>query len=46
MQSIIPRREQLFAYGLIFPCFAFVTIFAFYPILYSFYLSMQQIIAI
>ncbi len=44
MRSIFPGREQRFAYGLIFPCFAFVTVFAFYPILYSFYLSMNRLV--
>jgi multiple sugar transport system permease protein len=38
------RREQLFAYSLILPCFFFVSVFAFYPIIYSFYLSMHRII--
>jgi multiple sugar transport system permease protein len=38
------RRERIFAISLIVPCFLFVVIFAFYPILYSFYLSMHRII--
>lgn len=38
------RREQLFAAALLLPCFAFVAVFAFYPILYSVYLSLHRII--
>jgi len=38
------ERERIFAISLMLPCFLFVIIFAFYPILYSFYLSMHQII--
>ena len=44
MPSTLLRREQFFGYSLIFPCFVFITIFAFYPILYSFYLSLHRII--
>jgi multiple sugar transport system permease protein len=42
-QSLI-RKERIFALSLILPCFLFVIIFAFYPILYSFYLSLHRII--
>jgi len=42
-QSLI-RRERLFGLSLLLPCFLFVIIFAFYPILYSFYLSLHRII--
>jgi multiple sugar transport system permease protein len=42
-QSLI-RRERIFALSLILPCFLFVIIFAFYPIIYSFYLSLHRII--
>jgi multiple sugar transport system permease protein len=38
------RREKLFAAALLLPCFAFVAVFAFYPILYSVYLSLHRII--
>jgi multiple sugar transport system permease protein len=38
------REERLFALALLFPCFAFVGVFAFYPILSSFYLSLHRII--
>ncbi len=37
-------RERIFALALIAPCFLFVVVFAFYPILYSFYLSLHRII--
>jgi len=37
-------KERLFAVTLIVPCFLFVSVFAFYPILYSFYLSLHRII--
>ncbi len=37
-------REKLFAAALLLPCFAFVAVFAFYPILYSVYLSLHRII--
>ncbi len=36
-------RERVFALCLITPCLVFVGIFAFYPILYSFYLSLHRI---
>jgi len=38
------RRERLFAVALLFPCFTFVALFAFYPILHSLYLSLHRII--
>lgn len=46
LRHFAPRlhSEKLFAAALLFPCFAFVTAFAFYPILYSIYLSMHRII--
>ncbi len=37
-------KERIFAVSLIAPCFLFVVTFAFYPILYSFYLSLHKII--
>ncbi len=37
-------KERLFALGLLIPTFTFVLIFAFYPILYSVYLSLHRII--
>jgi multiple sugar transport system permease protein len=40
----LARREKIFAASLIIPCFLFVTLFAFYPIVYSFYLSFHQIV--
>ncbi len=42
-QSLL-RRERIFALLLIAPCFFFVIIFAFYPILHSVYLSLHRII--
>lgn len=38
------KRERLFGLFLIIPCLLFVIVFAFYPILYSFYLSLHRII--
>jgi multiple sugar transport system permease protein len=40
----LQTRERIFAASLIVPCFLFVSVFAFYPILYSFYLSLHRII--
>jgi multiple sugar transport system permease protein len=37
-------NERAFAVSLLIPCFVFVSIFAFYPILYSFFLSLHRII--
>lgn len=37
-------REKIFALCLLLPCFVFIITFAFYPILYSFYLSLHKII--
>lgn len=44
MKLSLPVRERIFAASLILPCLLFVTVFAFYPILYSFYLSLHRII--
>jgi multiple sugar transport system permease protein len=46
LRHIIPSEhgEKIFAGFLLFPCFALVTAFAFYPILYSMYLSLHRII--
>ncbi len=44
MKQSLLSRERLFAVSLIIPCFLFVIIFAFYPIFYSFYLSLHKII--
>ncbi len=46
MHGLSPRRrrERLFAAALLFPCFAFVALFAFYPIVHSLYLSLHRII--
>ena len=40
----LQERERVFGVILIIPTFLFVVIFAFYPILYSFYLSFHRII--
>lgn len=44
MRLSLAVRERIFAVSLIIPCSLFVTAFAFYPIIYSFYLSMHRII--
>ena len=44
MRLSLQTRERIFAAGLIFPCFLFVSVFAFYPILYSFFLSLHRIV--
>lgn len=44
MRLSLDTREKIFALALIVPCFLFITIFAFYPILYSFYLSFHRLI--
>ena len=44
MQRSLIRRERIFAVSLLAPCFLFVAIFAFYPILYSVYLSLHKIV--
>jgi multiple sugar transport system permease protein len=44
MKLSIQTRERIFAVSLLTPCFLFVTLFAFYPIFYSFYLSTHKII--
>jgi multiple sugar transport system permease protein len=40
----VTAREKIFAVSLIIPCILFVAVFAFYPLLYSFYLSLHRII--
>jgi multiple sugar transport system permease protein len=37
-------RERIFGFSLLIPCFLLVLTLAFYPIIYSFYLSMHKII--
>ncbi len=44
MNISINAREKIFSVSLLMPCFIFVVLFAFYPILYSFYLSLHKII--
>jgi multiple sugar transport system permease protein len=44
MTLSLPLRERIFAVSLLLPCFVFIIIFAFYPILYSVYLSLHKII--
>lgn len=44
MNLTVNARERTFALSLLFPCFLFVAIFAFYPIFYSCYLSLHKII--
>ena len=44
MDLSVNTRERIFAATLLTPCFLFVVLFAFYPILYSFYLSLHKII--
>jgi multiple sugar transport system permease protein len=44
LSSALIQREKGFAAALIVPCFLFVTVFAFYPIVYSFFLSFHRII--
>ncbi len=44
MNTFPSTREKIFAISLLMPCFLFVLIFAFYPICYSFYLSLHKII--
>jgi multiple sugar transport system permease protein len=44
MNLSLLTRERLYASSLLVPCFLFVTVFAFYPIIYSFYLSLHKII--
>jgi len=44
MKLAVPARERVFALSLLIPCFLFVIAFAFYPILYSVYLSLHKII--
>jgi multiple sugar transport system permease protein len=44
MPLTLLSRERIFASSLLIPCFLFVAIFAFYPIINSFYLSLHKII--
>lgn len=44
MKSSLLTRERAFAIFLLTPCFVFVIVLAFYPIIYSFYLSLHKII--
>ena len=44
MKYSIRAREPLFALFLLLPCFVIVAVFAFFPILYSLYLSLHRII--
>jgi multiple sugar transport system permease protein len=44
MRLSLIARERIFGSSLLIPCLLFVAIFAFYPILYSFYLSLHRII--
>jgi multiple sugar transport system permease protein len=44
MKLSLLAHERIFATSLLIPCFLFVIIFAFYPIVYSFYLSLHKII--
>lgn len=44
MNLSLLTRERIYASSLLVPCFLFVAVFAFYPILYSLYLSLHKII--
>lgn len=44
MRLSLIKRERLFGIVLLIPCLLFVVLFAFYPIVYSFYLSLHRII--
>ncbi len=44
MKYSILVRERLFALFLLLPCFVIVAVFAFFPIVYSLYLSLHRII--
>ncbi len=44
MKLSLLTREKIFAVSLLTPCFLFVIVLAFYPILFSFYLSLHKII--
>jgi len=44
MRLSLLTRERIFASSLLIPCFLFVIAFAFYPILYSLFLSLHKII--
>jgi multiple sugar transport system permease protein len=44
MTASLQKRERIFGGFLLLPTFLFVILFAFYPILYSFYLSFHRII--
>ncbi len=43
MRLSLVNREKIFGASLLIPCFLFVALFAFYPITYSFYLSLHKI---
>lgn len=44
MKLSMAARERIYAFSLLTPCFLVVAAFAFYPIVYSFYLSLHRII--
>ncbi len=44
MRLSVIAREKIFAVALIVPCVLFISVFAFYPLIYSFYLSLHRII--
>lgn len=44
MRLSLLARERIFASSLLIPCFLFVIAFAFYPIVYSFFLSLHNIV--
>jgi len=44
MTSTPLTRERIFGLFLLAPCFLFITVFAFYPIVYSFVMSMHRIV--
>jgi multiple sugar transport system permease protein len=44
VRPALRTKEWIFAAALMLPCFLFVSLFAFYPILYSFYLSLHRIV--
>jgi multiple sugar transport system permease protein len=44
MKLSLLARERFFGFSLLTPCFLFVLVLAFYPIVYSFYLSMHRIV--
>jgi multiple sugar transport system permease protein len=44
MKLSLLTRERIFGFSLLAPCFVLIIVLAFYPILYSFYLSLHKII--